>query len=901
MRDNIIASVKKSIKNYGHLYVLAIISAFTLATRLQGLNNLTNESGEIILLGNDPWYHFRAIMFQIENYPYFLKFDPLSGYPEGAAAGTFGTLFDFVHATAALIIGLGNPSEELVKEILILTPPIFGVISVLSVYLLAKYMTGSKWGGVSASLILSLIPGTFYRRTRVGFGDHQAMEVFMLLLTVFAIVKFIDYAEDNHIILELIKDYSNTETKEWAKYGIGAVVTLYLYYLVWPPAMMIFGLIAITATIYVIIGYDRDIITEYGLLSMAIMSVINLLMVLVRLPTMEMQVAKPSIIHIGVAVISIFLTGTAYLLYKKGTEENWDNRKFYGLYASILIIPSIIAFIVEPSIINGILNQVYRVLGYPFGLGSGGSQVQTIGEERGASILGLTVQQYGFMLLSSIAGIAYTVFDINKDISNKNKFGSKLFLVVFALFITVISIRTVRFNYYLAPVVSIFASVIIYQLIRFVDIPKKVKDIQGYHILSIIIIVFLFTPVLLVPVQVGTVYQQQSNMNQGYQDWQEPLDWLDENSEDVGIDTYEKASKSTYEYPDESYGVMSWWDYGHWITVTSDRPPVANPFQQHAYNASDFLLADSPDKAESVMENLDEDSEARYVAIDWQMVSPYSKYGAIVQFNDKVNLTDTITRYYETRPGEGASLSFIQKDQRYYESMMARLYYGHGSRMSASQYTIDYNAQGAGQGQTLRTVTPELEPITKHNNSIEAKEYADNNTEVSVGGIGNQPPEAVESLDHYRLVKTSSSLSVRKGTVVREYRNLNSTSDSEIGVRDYDSVPSTVKLFEKVDGSDIEITNLQPNTSISIGVPVNDPATNQTFVYSKRIPVDSNGVADFVVPYSTTGYDNVSNAPAVRGIQSYQVSYTGSNQLIAQFAVPEETVQSDTDPIRLSI
>lgn len=901
MKDNIIESVKKSIKDYGHLYVLAIISAFTLATRLQGLNNLTNESGEIILLGNDPWYHFRATMFQIENYPYFLNFDPLSGYPEGAAAGTFGTLFDFVHATIALIIGLGNPSEELVKEILILTPPLFGVISVLSVYLIAKYITGSKWGGVSASLILSLLPGTFYRRTRVGFGDHQAMEVFMLLLTVFAFVKFIDYAEDNHIILDLIKDYNDKETKEWAKYGTVAVLTLYLYYLVWPPAIMIFGLIAITATIYVVIGYDRDIIAEYGLLSMTLMSVINLLMVLVRFPTMGMQVAKPSLIHIGVAVISVFLTGSAYLLYKKGTEDNWDNRKFYGLYALVLIIPSIIAFVVEPSIINGILSQVYRVLGYPFGLGSGGSQIQTIGEERSASIIGLTVQQYGFMLISSIGGIAYVIFDIKNDIRDKNNFAGKLFLVVFALFITAISIRTVRFNYYLAPVVSIFASVIIYQLIMFVDVPKKVKEIKGYHILSIIIIVFLFTPVLLVPVQVGTVYQQQSNMNQGYQDWEEPLDWLSENSEDTGVNVYEKTSKSTYEYPDESYGVMSWWDYGHWISVASDRPPVANPFQQHAYNASDYLLADSPDKAENVMENLDENSEAKYVAIDWQMVSPYSKYGAIVQFNDEVNLTDTITRYYETRPGEGASLSFIQKDQRYYESMMARLYYGHGSRMSASQYTVNYNLQGAGQDQTVRTVTPELSPIVKHNNTIEAREYAENNTEVSVGGIGNQPPEAVESLDQYRLVKTSSSLSVRKGTVVREYRNLNSTSDSEIGVRDYDTVPSTVKLFEKVDGSDIQITNLQSNTSISVAVPVNDPTTNQTFIYSKRVDSNSNGVADFKVPYSTTGYDNVTNAPSVRGTQSYRVSYTRGNQVLDEFAVPEETVQSESDPIRLSI
>lgn len=889
---SITKSIKWSLKKYGHLYSLVVVLAFTLVTRLQGAKNLIDSSGEIILPGNDPWYHFRATMFQIENYPYFLGFDPMSGYPEGASAGTFGTLFDFISATVSLIIGLGSPSEELVKEVLIYTAPVYGVLSVAVVYLLGKYVTKSRWGGIGSAIVLSLIPGTFYRRTRVGFADHQSLEVLMLLLTVFGIIKFIDYSEDKNIILRLINDYTNVTTREWSKYLGLSIFLMLIYYMVWPPAIMVFGLLTITATLYVLIGYrNKDIIIESALLSMTVLSSFNLLMVILRRPTMELQVAKPSIIHLGVGAIALFVCGISYALNKKSKEDNWSDQKFYGSLFVSIGVPAIIALIVDPSVISGIANQIFRVLGYPFGLGSGSEQIQTIGEESSASILGLTVSQYGFMLYSAIGGIIYMGYEIYKDMKNSKQFASKLFLFVFGAFILVISIRTVRFNYYLAPVVATFGVILISKLVEYVGIPTNISNLKGYHLLSILIILFLFIPVLLVPVQVGTVYQQESSMNQGYQDWQEPMEWLENNSEDTDIEQYGRYSKDTFEYSEESYGVMSWWDYGHWITTTAERPPVANPFQQHAYNASDFLLADSTEKSQNVMKNLDENSESKYVAIDWQMVSPYSKYAAIVQFNDNVTLGDTITRYYETQPGSGAQLSFIQKDQRYYESTMVRLYYGHGSRMGPSSYTVNYNLQGAEQ-RSIRTVTPELDPIKKHNSSQEAKEYANNNTEVSIGGIGNTPAEPVEAIDDYRLVKTSDTFSVRRGSVVREFRSLNQTSDNNMSVRDYDPVPSTVKLFEKVEGAEIRINNLKPDSEITVAVPVQDPTTNQTFIYSQVASVNENGTSQFSVPYSTTGYDSVENPPSVRGRGSYSVSYTDQAGIITQYSVPEEKVVS---------
>ena len=48
-------------------------------------------------------------------------------------------------------------------------------------------------------------------------------------------------------------------------------------------------------------------------------------------------------------------------------------------------------------------------------------------------------------------------------------------------------------------------------------------------------------------------------------------------SPDPGVDYYAIHDKETFIHPDEAYGVMSWWDYGHWITYISKRIPNNNP------------------------------------------------------------------------------------------------------------------------------------------------------------------------------------------------------------------------------------------------------------------------------------------------------------------------------------
>lgn len=78
--------------------------------------------------------------------------------------------------------------------------------------------------------------------------------------------------------------------------------------------------------------------------------------------------------------------------------------------------------------------------------------------------------------------------------------------------------------------------------------------------------------------------------------WLESLLWLKENTPDPfgDPDFYYKLFQppvcgQPYQYPESSYGVMSWWSYGHWITRVAHRIPISNPFQQGASEAAKFL------------------------------------------------------------------------------------------------------------------------------------------------------------------------------------------------------------------------------------------------------------------------------------------------------------------------
>jgi len=215
------------------------------------------------------------------------------------------------------------------------------------------------------------------------------------------------------------------------------------------------------------------------------------------------------------------------------------------------------------------------------------------------------------------------------------------------------------------------------------DIPKFFKFIKIEQIIAVLALVII----LIYPVY-GSAKAQAVGSNTPNEPWMEACLWLRSNTPDPGMDynaIYDAPEDGKlFDYPDAAYGVMSWWDFGHFIETIGHRMPNANPFQAgiggrrgsinetNEPGAAPFFTAASEEEASAVLEAVDPDPNkagARYVISDNYMATGI--FGAMASW---------------TLDTEGYFQSYWTGNQyqslpstRYYNSMEARLHIFDGS------------------------------------------------------------------------------------------------------------------------------------------------------------------------------------------------------------------------------
>jgi len=291
--------------------------------------------------------------------------------------------------------------------------------------------------------------------------------------------------------------------------------------------------------------------------------------------------------------------------------------------------------------------------------------------------------------------------------------------------------------------------------------------------------------------------------------------WLNNNTPGVGIDYYSIYDKETFVYPEESYGVASWWDYGHWITSVAHRIPVANPFQ-HGVSGIDsngtanrkigvagLFVTPNEDEAVSIVEDLD----VKYIFTDYQMAS--DKFWAMATWYDANTSGDYVMNmpYYEGLVQKGVVRLY---NDCFYDSMAVRLHnYDGGYRpVHITGYVRIANDLGGVYDYGETTMAEIVNEIDAGKNIYTAGLNPYNTT------------HDVESLEHFRLVYESEQFSVNNG-------------DTKIAF---------AKVFEYVKGAKI---NMTMGGTMYIPVKTN---TGRQFVY-----VQNSDSGEFVVPYSTDG------------------------------------------------
>jgi dolichyl-diphosphooligosaccharide--protein glycosyltransferase len=298
--------------------------------------------------------------------------------------------------------------------------------------------------------------------------------------------------------------------------------------------------------------------------------------------------------------------------------------------------------------------------------------------------------------------------------------------------------------------------------------------------------------------------------------WTGVLEWMDGVAPPTGISYLGPYPSGTWSYPPGSYSVLSWWDYGHWITFLSKRIPVTNPFQDNVVPSSFYFFAESEEAANTVADTLD----SRYIITDWKMVD--TKFPSMVTWY-KTSLTDETLpenhyyRVFRVAPHEGepnqtlANLHF----QPYYQTMVSRLQNFDGTMVEPGEVVyIEYDVP-VSRSSTPMVYRYEVLDISAARQNLASFESGPH--EGKVAAIVNTgltaPVEKIPALSHYRLI----------------YEQADDTPGSD---------NQSVKTFEYVKGA-----KLKGEGRIEVTIQTN---LGRTFVYRQD---SEDGL--FILPYAT--------------------------------------------------
>jgi len=292
-----------------------------------------------------------------------------------------------------------------------------------------------------------------------------------------------------------------------------------------------------------------------------------------------------------------------------------------------------------------------------------------------------------------------------------------------------------------------------------------------------------------------------------------------------------------YIYPESAYSVMSWWDYGHWITRIAHRIPVANNFQQgiggpyqgNTPGACVFFTAKNESEANRVADALD----VRYVVSDFMMANAMGSYD-----NKYWGMTfwanDTSGHYDQHQTDRGTVFAIGEK---YFNTMETKLHMFDGSEVESEGGHI-------GEQSSILLITPfHTKPLHHYRLVYESSSY------MIPYVVLNTATKEVQRWDYYHAENyTEAKKIVQKLRYdFQEHKN----HDLVQWTPSFVSPVSSVKIFEYVKGARIE--GRAHNASV-VEIMTN-LTTNQgrEFVYAQRTISDNNGSYCFIVPYSTEG------------------------------------------------
>lgn len=614
--------------------------------------SMVTANGSINFSGYDSFYHMRRILYTASNFPHSLNFDSYINYPNGFEVG-WPPFFDFLGALLAKILGGGQPDLYTIEFAGALLPVLLGVLTIVPLYIAAVSLFDRKTALLGA-LIFAVLPAHLYI-SRFGAVDHHVAETLLSTSAYACFILALKWAKEGSLSLTSLKTISSNKKliKSLALAGASGLFFALLIF-TWIGALAFVSFILLYAFIQTTIDLKAGKNSDYNLIcSVALLATLIFTIPLSAgslRPGLEMSAMYLS--WFQVFYVLSMLAGTLILwgfsLYISKKDLDWK------YYPAILILVSV-AGLLSLRILSA-ESYAFVVEGMRFFLGKG-EYIGTISEAlpiflttEGKLTFSQVFGSLGLCFLAALGGF----FLLSLEWKGEKSKPEGMFFLLWSVFFAYLMISQRRFSYLFAVNVSILTAYFLWvllesfnfetevrKLVKSGQIPRKnaepalkagketkskakskskntisssKKDLQPDYfkiVSSIVLIGLVFIPCLWADFAFA---KEEGSIDPG---WKDSLTWLEASS----------PKTSYYLEPSETpeYGVLSWWDYGNWITYVAKRPAVSNNFQTGIEDSSLFFTTSSEEEAKTILEKLN----VKYVITDKMMAS--GKFGAIVK------------------------------------------------------------------------------------------------------------------------------------------------------------------------------------------------------------------------------------------------------------------------------
>ncbi len=748
------------------VFLLIVIVVVALWLRVVLPYNQVFVKDWVKMTGVDAYYYMRLVDNLAAHFPQLTQFDPYFRYPGGWATGASPDFFAYFMGGIIWIVSLGKADQHMVDMIAVYIPPLLAVLTILAAFIIGRVL-GSKWLGLLAAGLLAVIPGEFLNRSLLGYTDHHIAEVlFSSGLMMFA---FLAVKEGEGKRLGEMAAAGWKGIGKPVLYGILAGVFLWLYMLTWAGALLftliLFIFIVAQAVLDQLQGRPLDYL---GILGACLFGTSLLL----YLPWMGDLL---SVASLAIGLLVSLLLPVISRVFNGRKMGQWT---FPSAILGMGIVAVAALAIISPALLQSMLGGLSNI--FVWHLETTVMEEQPLLIHQGNFTFAVATGNYLLSFFLSLICLVVLFYQVIKKGQP-----DRTLLLVWSVVILLSAFSMRRFAYYFAVNVALLTGYLCWIPLSLllqkkataaaVTVSRKVtarskrraaqqqarpnvsRNTGLVAILLAAIVLLVYYPNIgpLPDGQKPAIDLATRPLFAPSDAWCETADWLRANTPEPFGDPeayyglYKPVSeKGGFEYPSSAYGILSWWDYGYWITRIGRRMPVTNPGTGPSGTASFFTAQDGM-AAAPMLSKLG----ARYVIVDNEIASYDSKFHALASLSGS-----SYSEFYDVflQKQDNKYASTILFFPEYYRSMVIRLYNFDGKAVIPAAVNViacrDITTQ---DGRSYKEII-ETKTFSSYDEAQGFVLANKNKDYILVGQDPYKSPVPLEELRGYKLVYASN-------------------------------------------------------------------------------------------------------------------------------------------------